>query len=442
MANVYVSFLGTNNYLHCHYHTASFITPEPVRFVQEATVRYRCSNWGSEDRILIFTTEEAENKNWKDGGHVDPDSKVPHEGLCSRLAKLNLKTPVHPIRIEPGYDSEQIWRQFDTIFEALKPGDHVVFDITHAFRSIPMLAMVVIQYARVFKAIGVEGIYYGAFEALGSFQEVKKISSEDRKAPIIDLQPLAELMDWTVATDRFLKGGDAAMIGELARRSVEPILKETRGADEGARAVRKLGKCLEAFSMALSTCRGLEISDAAFQLKEQSAVCSRLNLLPPFTKLFDRIEERIRGFSKDHVRDGLIAVRWCCEHGLIQQGFTLLEELLFSAVLLELYPDRKKILQDMTYRDIVSQSFGIICYKLKPDGWNQPAADHRQEVEAMLDWIRQKPGLVEAYGKIRERRNDLNHAGHNNNALSLSRAAQFSNELKELVSQVESALLT
>lgn len=30
MANGYISFLGTNNYLPCHYVADDFITPEPI----------------------------------------------------------------------------------------------------------------------------------------------------------------------------------------------------------------------------------------------------------------------------------------------------------------------------------------------------------------------------------------------------------------------------
>lgn len=437
MAHVYVSFLGTNDYVPCFYRTASFSTPEPVRFVQEATVQLCCQNWGEEDRILIFTTEEAESKNWVDGGHVDRETKVPHEGLCTRLTKLGLRAPFRSIRIAPGHDSEQIWQQFDAVFEALNPGDRVVFDITHAFRSIPMLALIVIQYARVFKSIEVEGMYYGAFEVLGTAFEARNLPLEKRNAPILDLKPLTDLMDWTIATDRFLKGGDPAMIGELARRSVEPLLRESKGADMGAKAVQKLGKALESFSLALTTCRGLDISSAATELKEQVAACSQANLLPPFAKLFGRIQERVSGFSGNHVRDGLIAVRWCCEHGLIQQACTLLEELLFSAVLLEAFPDRPELIRNETMREVASQAFTIVNRKYEPERWTKTAQENREAVEKMISIIRSKEGLDRACGKLRELRNDINHAGYNNNAKALKRAAQFARELEEAILQVE-----
>ena len=41
MAKVYISFLGTNNYLPCHDVADGFITPEPIRFVQVRPTRTR-----------------------------------------------------------------------------------------------------------------------------------------------------------------------------------------------------------------------------------------------------------------------------------------------------------------------------------------------------------------------------------------------------------------
>jgi CRISPR-associated Csx2 family protein len=439
MANVYISFLGTNNYLPCHYVADDFVTPEPIRFVQEATIQYRCANWSEKDRILIFTTEEAQKCNWQDGGHCDRKTNTPHEGLQTRLQRLGLKAPFRAIPIAPGYKTEQIWQQFNTVFEALEEGDQVIFDITHAFRSIPMLALVVIHYARIFKSIAVGGIYYGAFEALGPQWQVDKIPTNERKAPIVDLTPLAELLDWSVATDRFLKGGDTALMGDLAQKSVAPLLKASKGANKDAQAVKKLGNILKRMSLALSTCRGLEISEVAKNLKEQVAACTQSDLLPPFAKLFDRIQQRLQGFSGNPIVDGLAAVRWCCEHGLIQQGYTLLEELLFSAVLLETGYD----IQNLEHREIASQAFFIIGNHLDqtPDQWVLPSKDHPDMTRRIIDVIRSKGDLYKKCSQIREFRNDLNHAGHNPSARTLKSAGRFADDLKQLISDVERTLV-
>lgn len=40
--------------------------PRGVRFVQEATVSYCCPDWGADDQVVIFTTNDAHTKNWLD----------------------------------------------------------------------------------------------------------------------------------------------------------------------------------------------------------------------------------------------------------------------------------------------------------------------------------------------------------------------------------------
>lgn len=54
MARVYLSFLGTNDYLACTYYTGDREV-ENVRFVQEATLGLYCRKWTPDDRIIIFT---------------------------------------------------------------------------------------------------------------------------------------------------------------------------------------------------------------------------------------------------------------------------------------------------------------------------------------------------------------------------------------------------
>ncbi|WP_207679589.1 TM1812 family CRISPR-associated protein [Desulfonema magnum] len=69
MAKAYLSFLGTNDYIPCIY-TDGNREVSDIRFVQEATLELCCREWGDEDRILIFTTDEAYKANWLDDGHT------------------------------------------------------------------------------------------------------------------------------------------------------------------------------------------------------------------------------------------------------------------------------------------------------------------------------------------------------------------------------------
>lgn len=221
MAKVFLAFLGTNDYLPCTYYAAAGEVAG-VRFVQEATVQLFCQEWQEADRILILTTAEARRKNWVDDGHLD------REGLKSRLNKLSLKAPIRRVPIPEGKNEEEIWQIFQTLFEQLEEGDEVVFDITHALRHIPMLALAALNYAKVLKGLRLRGIYYGAFEVLGSIREAEKLPVAERRVPIFDLAAFDALLDWGVALDRFLGAGDAAPLADLAQRSVKPVRRRPR----------------------------------------------------------------------------------------------------------------------------------------------------------------------------------------------------------------------
>jgi CRISPR-associated Csx2 family protein len=439
MARVYISFLGTTNYLECYYYRGVDSTQSepdyPVRFVQEATILQNCKDWGPGDQIIIFTTKDAEEANWKDHGHRDRETGQPLKGLDTCLQKLSLQVPFENRPIPEGHSQDQVWQIFQQVFKALQIGDEVVFDITHAFRSIPLMTIVALQYAKIMRKVSLRGIYYGAFEILGDMQKARKIVIQHRKAPIIDLTSLNSLMDWSIATDRFLESGDVKSAGALARTGVQGILKETRGANQAAQAIKRLGVSLEKFSKMLSTCRGPEISSATMELKANAGRCKVIDLPEPFRPLFEKIQERLDSFSGDSLRDGLAAVRWCADHNLIQQGFTILEEILFTYIVAGVGHDPL----DETVRKIASQAFAIIRKGLieTPALWHKPSKEHPDITLKITNFILEHTGMDKIGHELQPIRNDLNHAGFGNKKRTLQKADLFAKNLKKLLAETE-----
>ena len=54
---VFISFLGTNNYVQCRYDINGVVSA-PVRFVQEALIEEFCKDWAEEDRTFMFCTSK------------------------------------------------------------------------------------------------------------------------------------------------------------------------------------------------------------------------------------------------------------------------------------------------------------------------------------------------------------------------------------------------
>lgn len=427
MARVYISFLGTNDYLSCTYfHEEDEI--QDIRFVQEATLNFFCKTWKPEDRIVIFTTEEANRKNWQDNGHGHPC-----KGLESCIKDLNLDAQITPVPIPAGKSEAEIWNIFRIVYELLHPNDEVIFDITHAFRSIPMLAIVILNYAKVMKNITLKGIYYGAFEVLGSIRDAQKIPLSERRVPILDLTAFDQLMEWSFAVDRFLKAGDAHQVSSLAEKSVKPALMVTKGQDTAAKTIRNMAKNLEEFTKTLSTCRGRNISMATTRLKQNINQCQGLELIQPFKPIFDRIKDQIDPFSGDPIADGIQAAKWCLEHNLVQQGYTIFQETLISYFIIKINEEPEGI-----NREIATQAAKIYLDNLPVAQWKSLARTHEKTTRKFLEFYRTKDELIKIYRNLSGDRNDLNHAGHKPTPM---KADKFSLKLRDYIQKTEQHIM-
>jgi CRISPR-associated Csx2 family protein len=434
MAKVYLSFLGTNDYMPCTFFWDGQEAPN-TRFVQEATVKFFCRGWTPEDRILIFTTREAYKKNWLDNGHTDREGKVlERQGLHVGLQRLGLQAPFRAIEIPEGKGEDEIWKIFDILFTQLQGGDQAVFDITHAFRSIPLLALVVLHYAKAMKELQLEGIYYGAFEILGSLSQARSLPLEQRRAPIFDLTSFDALLDWTLAIDRFLGAGDALPACNLAQAAIGPVLKSTKGQDLAAQTIREVANKLAAFSQAVATCRGPEISGIVTQLQGSLRRCREQQVIQPLKPLLDRIRERLTAFLGDEVMDGIQAARWCLDHNLIQQGYTILQETLISYFIRVASQDPK----DHDQRLLVSQAIEIYSKGISLQKWREPASQYPDIAQTHFDLLKKQPELVKIFDKLRQNRNDLNHAGFLQNPRP---AKSFGPDLKDMIDRLEKVLI-
>lgn len=437
MAKLFLSFLGTTDYTPCVYYQGEKPDPsqrDSVRFVQEATIGRYCRDWGDGDRIVIFTTNEAYQKNWLDGEKKKSTlgESAFSEGLKTRIAKLFLSPGISAqnVMIPNGSSEEEIWEIFKIVFECIHESDEVIFDVTHAFRSIPMLAIVVLSYAKVLKHISIGGIYYGAFE-------VSTLSNDDHKkeacrlAPILDLTPIGQLLDWTAAVDRFVSSGDPAMVSQLTRAGVRPILKQTRGADQTAQTLDRIADSLEHFCAVMSTCRGVKISAAAKRLKSQLTALERSDILPPFAPLFKNVKDKLDSFKGDPFADGLQAVKWCLERSLIQQGFTILDEVLICWILRETIGESLEV----DSRKLPAAAAAILDKNLvdHPEKWEEHARDKEHQTRRIIFFLQGKQDLLRAMSKINQFRNDMNHAGCRRNPISENRFAPALNELLRVV---------
>lgn len=336
MAKAFISFLGTNDYLDCRY-SLNNQHGRVVKYFQEDLVDRFCRTWGPEDQIRIFTTADALTTNWQDNGHRDRKTRevILNKGLGRCLKNLGLAASVRRYDIPEGKNEAEIWTIFEQVFETLDTGDEIIFDITHGFRSIPMLFMSLIGYARLLKNITVLGIYYGAFESLGQYEEVKKMEPRDRIAPIFDLTSFEQLIQWTEATQSFVKNGSAREFKKLADQGVNPVLQGSCGKDRVAASIRDVAKGMDHITQNLLLNRGAELIEYDYDsIRERLTFLEKEDIfIRPFPPLMKEIQQKINGFVRNDIHNGFTAVDWCLQHGLYQQAITMLQENIVTLIL-------------------------------------------------------------------------------------------------------------
>jgi CRISPR-associated Csx2 family protein len=427
-----MSVLGTNDYLPCSYFFGNNEVTN-VRFVQEATVQMLCGDWTSRDRVVIFTTEESRRRNWVDNGHIERETEQRKQcsGLKRCIEALDLNCVTANVSIPQGCSEEEIWEIFRIIEKHIPPEVEVFFDITHSFRSLPMLAMTALNYAKTVKKISIGGIYYGALEALGDMKTVAAMLVEKRRVPIFDLTAFDQLLDWAMGIDRFVSSGDARYVDRLARRSVKTVLAKTKGRDKAAAGVKKLGSHLADFTEILSTCRGKQIKDICGTLQEDLSAYRRAEHAAAFDPLVGRVADRMSRFKGEHVNDGIQAVRWCLGHNLIQQGYTILLETIVTAVLIS-------ISADIMDRDARMAVPGAAIVLNRGGEGKKEDQENRFYIQSR-HYLEKNTALVKPITTLINLRNDLNHAGWRKNA---SKPHHFRIKLEHLVDEVEPLLKT
>lgn len=436
MSKIFISFLGATDYLPCNYEFQSKKI-ENVRFVQEATIRMNCMDWSKNDRVIIFTTQKALSLNWKDNGHKDQKTGEIFlcDGLETCIKKIKGPFSYHQVNIPDGKDEKQIWDIFIRVFDVIQENDEIIFDITHAFRSIPMLAVVILSYARIMKRVSLSGIYYGALETLGNINDARKMPPEKRIVPILDLTAFDRLMEWSVATDRFLVSGDASQVSRIAETSARSILSATKGNDRSQHQVRKLAKSLDQFTKTLSTCRGRNISHVVKRLKQRLEDCRQMEIKNvPLKTIMGKIEDQINQFKGHFISDGIQAARWCLEHNLIQQSYTILQETLITYFVYKIGEDPEDFSNKNLIRTLANQGASIYSENRSFEKWKKDAQRNRPTIEKFIHFYQTCPKLIETYNNLSGFRNDINHAGFSDQYKS---AETFSRKMIEFLETVE-----
>ncbi len=343
---VLISFLGTGNYVPVYYTWTDERNVEPRKctpnhknkFVQEAIAAKLCKNWTENDCIMVFRTTQSNEKNWIDRSIIN--DKGDHEmikGLKSALEGIRfangnkLKCLVNPKTdnanesdeyiIPTGLDQPktELEEIFNQVFSKLNKDDEIYFDVTHAFRTIPLFATVLFNYSKYLKGTALNAIYYGAYE---------KLNSETQEAPIANLIDVVHLQAINNAAASFRDFGNMEAFSNILLGDSE--------VDNDMRDISKALKNLDSY---------IQISQIE-AIKEGEYITTIDSCIDNFCKsnytnesqrallksISMQLHDEFNFVGLPSYRNIEAAIDWTIKFNMIQQGLTMAQEYIITLV--------------------------------------------------------------------------------------------------------------
>lgn len=418
MKKTYVSFLGTGNYKPCVYKPDDSASDSGVvTYVQTAMRKLVASDV---EKTLIFCTRDAAETHW--------------QKLCAEFEKNKLAEP-EKVGIPGGSNDKEFWEIFETVNEHIPEEAEIVFDVTHSFRSLPLIMSVLLNYLEVVKGTKLVGCYYGAFEVLGRAADVEKEYPDpaDRRAPIFDLTPFFQLNDWVKAIRDFKRFGDAGDLNRLAWQDTKPLAAKEETRTDELLALRSLTGALNKFTQMVHSSRCKDIQDFNFEsnILNQLGPATQCSELPQLKPVLAGLGDVFAAYQDKDLKNGIRAARWAYEHDLIPQGYTLLQETIVSYYAQEFVADLKR-LYPKREDEVKRREYTSALLAWRTGSWKKEDSGLAEKLKDKID-----PEVEKHYDTLTQGRNDINHGGHSHNA---RKAEKLKKDLGDAITKFEALL--
>lgn len=397
MAKKFISFLGIADYSEVFYEFNGARTDRKIKFVQEAIIQLTCTDFDiRKDKIIILLTDKARETNWE---------KL-KQSLLSKGIPENM---IIPLDIPDEKGEAGVWKLFEKIYnDVLEEDDSVIFDITNAFRFLPVVMYSVLRYAQYLKNVKLDGIYYGAYD-----------QTENEIEPIINLTETYEIMEWAAAANIFTSYGIA---DELSRRIVKQneIFSETG----------KLSDSILNVSRNINYSRGLRITEGnIFKncIEKINTHIEDKSINPALPPILEKVTSKIKNFETNSVLNFIPAVDWYMEHDMPAEALSMMKEGIVSYLLIK---------NNLNYKD--SQLRLILGKRLsyaKKYDYQPYEKRFKETIESIMEQ-NDAQDLKEVVESFNSFRNDIDHCGFGEGARNPDNLKKEINKAYEKIKEI------
>lgn len=354
------------------------------------------------DRIILLLTEEARAKHW---GRLQ-------ESLPPQVEKVAKAIP-------EGKTEAETWEIFDVLVDGIEPNSRLLFDITHAFRSIPLLVLLGAALLRKAKNVEIQGLYYGLYRP------------GQAETPIIDLTPAIRLLDWLTASDKFISTGSAVELGQLLDTVQRDFYRQQRPGKGDPRPTRlqSFGQAIRDISRSLELVRPVSLQEDLRKLQRHSTqeLAEEVGqFAKPFGLLLQSIQNSYSQLAlpadqkedpRAQVQKHFQLLRWYVEKRFTTQALLLAREWVVSALCLcegiQNYLEREA-------RQGIEHQLGSLIQRRKQPLGDPPATGESVQQEEQLQFlppiaahVSDVKQLADLWSCLSEYRNDVAHVQMN-----------------------------
>jgi hypothetical protein len=350
------------------------------------------------DRIILLLTEEARAKHW---GRLQ-------ESLPPQVEKVAKAIP-------EGKTEAETWEIFDVLVDGIEPNSRLLFDITHAFRSIPLLVLLGAALLRKAKNVEIQGLYYGLYRP------------GQAETPIIDLTPAIRLLDWLTASDKFISTGSAVELGQLLDTVQRDFYRQQKPGKGDPRPTRlqSFGQAIRDISRSLELVRPVSLQEDLRKLQRHSTqeLAEEVGqFAKPFGLLLQSIQNSYSQLAlpadqkedpRAQVQKHFQLLRWYVEKRFTTQALLLAREWVVSALCLceglQNYREREA-------RQGIEHQLGSLIPREEQLLGDLPATgsliQHQEQLQSLPPIAAHVPDvqqLAKLWSRLSEYRNDVAH---------------------------------
>ena len=348
MSRVYLSFLGlgsfkSNKKQYVYDPTIYELSGKKssvTEFIQVAELQILGAH--NFDKIIIVATQKSYDTHFK---KLEPQLLQAGAENINHLVISEEMTP------------EAQWEWFEKVLNLIEQDDNLTIDLTHGYRSIPIIFSTAINFLQKARNITLNAVYYGAFD-------------KDRKlVPIIDMKDFYIINEWAEAVSRLVEDADARKMAEVAQK--------TDSFQAGELSDIEL---ITAFEDLTNAVRNVDIhnvsekADKAIQLiknKEKNTSTIGRILLQLVMNKFTSIttDEPLSGrYDKTYFDVQLEIIRLLIEHRLFMQAYTVMREFIGSIGLIDIEKARTDNNKGRSQRYRFAEVF-INMFQVEEDKW-------------------------------------------------------------------------